>query len=206
MRDNFARENDWPNDLKYRAIFTGNKRLQNQKSSSNQIPSRIIPLLPPILFFPLSNTPETLQYSRPFRDLFSQGRPSLPSPSVRPPHNRTSIERQWKVDVQFSMFSKDSSPFSPTRGTRLQRCRCLAGVKSKEYRFGMCVGGCWPTPTPILVLRTTFWGASYPNPDIRSADKQLLSNPRQPLANLTSLGGVRQPSSATFYRGHPRKN
>lgn len=86
-----------------------------------------------------------LQYSRnsrPFRDLFSQGRPSLPSPSVRPPHNRTSIERQWKVDVQFSMFSKDSSPFSPTRGTRLQRCRCLAGVKSKEYRFGMCVGGC----------------------------------------------------------------
>lgn len=82
------------------------------------------------------------------------------------------------------MFSKDPSPFSPTRGTRLERCRCLAGVKSKEYRFGMCVGGCWPTPTPILVLRTTFWGASYPNPDIRSADKQLLSNPRQPLANL----------------------
>lgn len=109
MRDNFARENDWPNDLKYRAIF----RTRDYKTRKvHRIKSHRESFLSSLLFYS-SPSPILPKHSRPFRDLFSQGRPSLSSPSVRPPHNRTSIERQWKVDVQFSMFSKDSSLFPP---------------------------------------------------------------------------------------------
>lgn len=101
-----------------------------------------------------------------------------------------------RPDVQFSIFWKDSSSsfFFPHEGGGhgWKDGRCLAGVRSKGYRFGMCVGGCWPTPTPILVLRTTFWGASYPNPDIRSAGKQLLPSRKLRPPHPLEYGNPRQ--------------